>query len=527
MSFLFAAAVTLLSLGNEPAVSPDGRWLAYISDSGSLWIRPFAGGDARQLTQGASEPAFSPDGRTIAYRGKDGVYLLQVEGGSPRLLVPDGRRPRFSPDGQRIAYHTGKGLFVIAAIGGEPRQIHPSGTHATWSPDGARLLFQVCRADACDWWVSRADGSEPAVTGAPKAARPDLWLASGQILFTEKYRLWTTNLAGAAPRRLTQSEQDERSPAAAPDGSIVYTSRQENIDIYAMALDADRANARGPLVRITNDAAVDQRPSLSLEGRKIAWETSRGGNFEVWVKDLVSGQERAITNGPLREHMPAISRDGAKLLYDAHDGDKVMIFEARFQGGEPVKIWEENVGQGSFQWSAKGDSALYFHRAPPGTVGLMNLSSKQRTPILRHPKFNLSLADARLSPDERWIAFPVPYAPHRSRLAVARIAGKVIEDEREWTYLTPETWNASQPEWSPNGQWLYFLSDQTGKLAVHALGLSQAKTAKGEAKLVLEFPDGSPSIAEMRPRDIGLAIAKDKLAVGATAYAYQLYSLRP
>ena len=156
-----------------------------------------------------------------------------------------------------------------------------------------------------------------------------------------------------------------------------------------------------------------------MDGKKVAWETSRGGNFEVWVKDLVSKKEHGLTSGPLREHMPALSRDGSRVVYDAHDGEKVTIFESAFGGGEPVQVSVENVGQGVFQWTPKGDALLYFHREPPGTVGLINLSSKERTVLLRHPKLNLSLADARLSPDGRWIAFPVPFAPHRSRLAVA------------------------------------------------------------------------------------------------------------
>ena len=75
----------------------------------------------------------------------------------------------------------------------------------------------------------------------------------------------------------------------------------------------------------------------------------------------------------------------------------------------------------------------------------MNLSSKKRTVLLRHPTFNLSLADARLSPDGRWIAFPVPFAPHRSRLAIARVSRTVIDNERDWTYLMPETMNSFQP----------------------------------------------------------------------------------
>jgi Tol biopolymer transport system component len=246
----------------------------------------------------------------------------------------------------------------------------------------------------------------------------------------------------------------------------------------------------------------------------------------VWVKDLVSGKERGLTSGPLREHMPALSRDGSKVVYDAHDGEKVTVFESGFQGGEPVKVWEEHVGQGSFQWTPKGDAVLYFHREPPGSVGLLNLSTKQRTVLLRHPKLNLSLADARLSPDGRWIAFPVPLTPQRSRLAMARLNGKVIDNEQDWSYLTPESFNASQPEWSPNGRWLYFLSDQSGALAVWAIPLSGDKQPEGAAKPVLKFSSMRLSIAEMRPRDIGLSIAKDKLALGAAESMGTLWSVQ-
>jgi Tol biopolymer transport system component len=286
-----------------------------------------------------------------------------------------------------------------------------------------------------------------------------------------------------------------------------------NIDIWILPLDADRATPSGELTRLTRDPAIDQRPSLSADGRRIAWETNRGGNFEVWVKDLASGQEKGLTSSPLREHMPAVSRDGSKVAYDAHDGEKVTVLVTSFDGGEPVKVWEENTGQGSFQWANGGNALLYFHRQPPGSVGLMDLATKKRVALLRHPKLNLSLADARLSPDERWIAFPVPLDAKRSRLAVARLAGKVIDNEGAWSYLTPEGYNACQPEWSPNGRWLYFLSDQTGRWAVWALPLSGGMKPRGAPRLILDPGSARLSIAAMRPRDIGLSVAKDKLAL--------------
>jgi Tol biopolymer transport system component len=494
----------------DPAISADGRWLAFASDRGgsgflNLWVRTLSGGDARRLTEEAIDhvqPAFSPDGATLAYRREGrsaGVYVISMNGGAPRLLAEGGRRPRFSPDGKRIVYSVGRRLFAINSSGGEPRPLHAnfhSAEEATWSPDGEHLIFTGCKdssGESCDWWVTPAGSGEAVATGAGKlmqqhkfVAQPPagLWLSGNMIVFAgktgETTRLWQVRLAPSPwridgpPQRITSSDEDEHSPAISPTGQIVFASRRTNVDVYSLHLDAKRAIPNGTLTRLTVDPAIDQRPSLSRDGTKLAWETSRGGNFEVWVKDLMSGKEKALTSGPLREHMPALSRDGSRVIYDSHDGERVTVFEAAFEGGGPVKVWEENVGQGSFQWTAKADAVLYFHRAPPGTVGLMNLSSKQRTVLLRHPKINLSLADARLSPNERWIAFPVPFAPHRSRLALARVSsGKPIQDERDWSYLTPDTFNASQPEWSPDGKWLYFLSDQTGTLAVWALPLSR------------------------------------------------------
>jgi Tol biopolymer transport system component len=302
---------------------------------------------------------------------------------------------------------------------------------------------------------------------------------------------------------------------------IVFAGRAQNIDLWILPLDADRASPTGTLTRLTRDPAIDQRPSLSIDGRTIAWETNRSGNFDVWVKDLASGEEKAITHGPLREHMPALAPGGSKLVYDAHDGEKVTVFMIDLRRPEPVKVWEENVGQGSFQWTNTGDEVLYFHREPPGSVGLMNLSTKKRTVLLRHPKLNLSLADARLSPDGRWIAFPVPLDAHRSRMAVARLSGKVIEDEKDWSYLTPENSSASQPEWSPNGRWLYFLSDQSGRLAVWALSLSREMRPQEMPRLILDPATERLSINSMRPRDIGLSIARNKLALAITESSAQ------
>ena len=241
-------------------------------------------------------------------------------------------------------------MFVIDASGGRPRSIHPefrSARDGVWSPDGKYLIFAGCRDDSatsCDCWVTPVEGGKPIATGAAHRLSgqpsPDLWLADNVIVFTvknvDKGGLWILNLeanswgAIGTPQRLTSAEYDARSPAASPDGKILFASRTMNVDLWSLPLDADQRCATGTLTRLTDDPAIDQRPSLSVDGRRVAWETSRGGNFEVWVKDLVSKKEHGLTSGPLREHMPALSRDGSRVVYDSHDGEKVTIFESAF-----------------------------------------------------------------------------------------------------------------------------------------------------------------------------------------------------
>ena len=106
-------------LTTDPAVSPDGKLMAYASDrdgSGRLhiWVQQFmAGGQAVQLTRGDAEdnqPAFSPDGSKLVFRSErdgGGIYVIPAIGGEATLVAERGRDPRFSPDGRRIAYWVG------------------------------------------------------------------------------------------------------------------------------------------------------------------------------------------------------------------------------------------------------------------------------------------------------------------------------------------------------------------------------------------------------------------------------------
>ncbi|MEM6397262.1 MAG: amidohydrolase family protein [Bacteroidota bacterium] len=115
----------------EPAFSPDGSQLAYVSwddqERGQLRLRNLQAGTERVLTTEPGiyrTPAFSPDGKTIVFR-KDGgnghqgytyctepgIYTVSTQEGKPNLVTPKGEFPSFSADGERIFFQTGGFLF--------------------------------------------------------------------------------------------------------------------------------------------------------------------------------------------------------------------------------------------------------------------------------------------------------------------------------------------------------------------------------------------------------------------------------
>ena len=105
-------------LSGSPALSPDGKLVAYSSDRGlegerDLYIKQVAGGQPIRLTSdgaGNTTPDFSPDGSKIVFRSNrdgGGIYEMPAFGGEARLLARDGLNPKFSPDGSQVAYWVG------------------------------------------------------------------------------------------------------------------------------------------------------------------------------------------------------------------------------------------------------------------------------------------------------------------------------------------------------------------------------------------------------------------------------------
>ena len=501
------------SLTADPALSPDGRMLAYASDRSGrgnldIWVRQIGGGEPVLLTQDPAderEPTFSPDGTMIAFRSEregGGIYVVSALGGPARKIVPEGRRPRFSPDGSQIAYWSGSigggaafstrnycRIFVVASAGGVPSQVRPDfagAAYPEWAPDGKHLLFLGNRDEKLpvdeniDWWVTPLDQGPAIATGAFRATRKEgltgpllvypwaliapVWETRGDsLIFSarsgDSSNLWRIGISSKTwkvtgpPQRLTSSPTIEESPSAASlaDGSvkIAFASLSENSDIWSLPLEANTGRVTAELRQLTQDSAADFHPSLSVDGRKMVWVSARSGNHEIWIKDLTTGEDAVLTASRMDKYSPSFSADGRKVSFAAHREAKWDIYIVPTTGGA-AEIVCEDCGEAT-DWSPDGKYLL--GNSVDGRLYLLEVASRRRIDLVA-----LSgrwFAGGTFSPDGRWITFLEVGLPSREH--IAPFQGETSAPENDWVSILSEL-----DEWSPDGTVVYGISDHDG-----------------------------------------------------------------
>ncbi len=553
-------------LTTDPALSPDGKLLAFASDrsgEGSLdiWVRQIGRGEPLRLTRDEADeydPAFSPDGTQITFRSEregGGVYVVPALGGEPRLIAKDGRRPRFSPDGNWVAYWTGPSfrfdstfpgaykIFVVPCGGGAPRQLAGEFALARfpiWSPDGKQLLFYGRRSPSVsdeatrDWWITPLDGGPTVQTGALHPARPlglsrynvpGAWIGDA-VFFSatvgDATNLWKivipqkTGKAASAPQRVTFGAGIETQPsiASGPDGTrrLAFASLVESVNIWSLPIDADQGKTTGEMQRLTESAARDLVPSLSADGSKLAFVSNRAGISELWLKDLPAGKETALVSLRFVGFWPILSADGSRLAYTSTSGerDKFAGFVLRTRGGVPQKVCEE-CGS-AVSWSHDGTKILTVSLNQPRSMSVIDVASGKSMLLLKHPGY--SLYGGPFSPDDRWIAFAARSGPAEWRLFILPFRGisGASPEEKEWIPVGVPSAEEANAQWSPNGSVLYFFSQRDGFRCIWGQRLNpRSKGSVGPAFALFHSHHARRSLMSLDPGEYSLGASRNRL----------------
>jgi Tol biopolymer transport system component len=374
-------------LTRDPAVSPDGKFIAYASDRGGesldIWVQARSGGEPVRLTSHGAEdhePAFSRDGTTVAFRSErdgGGIYVTSILGGPERLLVRYGRRPRYSPDGDWLAYWTGfstgdptapdsNRIFIVPAHGGAPKQLVPqfeSALFPVWSPDGKHVLF------------IGAGPSEAAarknLTGANRPAdRADWWvtdIATGTVMKTEVLAelrkqglsVWASAGAGIAPDLWVPGENAVLFSATKAATDVF----RDSVNVWSVRLSPKNWKALAPARQLTSGTTYEGHPAITPSGDLlfVSAEMKTG----VWMLPIdanngnATGQMKQLTRGTAFHGQPSVALDGSKVVYYSTRSGNMDIWIMDVGTGKELPLTSTPIGENAPQISADGATVVY------------------------------------------------------------------------------------------------------------------------------------------------------------------------
>jgi eukaryotic-like serine/threonine-protein kinase len=272
----------LTTTGNAQAiaVSPDGKYAAYVLSEGdlnSIWLKQVASGDTVQIRalEGDGKyvipPAFSPDGSYVYYKKALGtaaaLYAIPVVGGTPRrvLDIDEWRSFDICPDGKRIAFVrsiSGDELVVANLDGSGERivarrklpgliQVSPA-----WSPDGMLIAFAVTSSPEMEGThlsvVSPYGGPETRIaTGQFKMIGSIDWTPAGHGLIisaSDRWvptpQLWYQPYPSGKPYRITQDASSYFGVNVTSDGNAFITILANSVNQIWFAQGSKPGDAR-------------------------------------------------------------------------------------------------------------------------------------------------------------------------------------------------------------------------------------------------------------------------------------------
>jgi serine/threonine protein kinase/Tol biopolymer transport system component len=426
---------------NTFAISPDGTRLVYRSGMPTrLLIRRLDQPKATELpgTQGASTAFFSPDGQWVGFLSGNQLNKISVEGGA---VVPLGVIPgtfsgvSWNEDGSILfGAGLGKGLVRIPSGGGPPETVEELGkgeialAYPQLLPGGKAILFAadtaldedkltievLTLADRRRKIVARGGASPRYVATSSGAGH--LVYVNKATLFAIPFDLDKLETRGTAVPVLDDvaylsqvgTGQFDFSREPSGHGTLVYRRSSGGASATMATLQwVDPTGKKEPLQARPGDY---RGLSLSPDGKRVALAITEGGSSDVWVYDPQRDAMTRLTSGGGAYLLPIWSPDGQYVVFGRLTGGG--IFQTRADGGgQPQALTESKSTQAPFAFTPDGKRLAYIEATLNGQVQVWTVPLKDQGGQLKAGKpeqflkSNFTDAGPSFSPDGRWLAY--------------------------------------------------------------------------------------------------------------------------
>jgi eukaryotic-like serine/threonine-protein kinase len=431
------------------------------------------------LPDSAVHPALSPDGRLVAFIRGNGTFITSgqvcvklLSGGEPVELTHDSLTKlslSFSPDGARIAYGSGPpwDTWEVPVLGGEPRLLLPNSSSLHWIDGGKRLLFSEI-----------THGMHMVVVTADQGR--------GQV-------------------RVVYDPPGERGMAhysyLSPDGRWVLIAEMQDQALFGACRVVSFSGA-GEVHIVGPPNSRCTSGAWSPDGKWVYLTVQEGGKFHIWHQRFPNGQPEQLTTGITEEEGIAMAPDGKSFITSVGTHDSMVWMHDRntesplSSQGESARTvasggWESRR-QRATAFSSDGKKLYYLianGQAPGTELSVRDLTTGKVERVL--PSY--SMDDFSISQDGRWVAFTtadrsgpskVWIAPTNLRSSPREFASSALEDS---------------PAFLPDGDIIFrVIEDRTGFLyRMHADGSNRRKVSQDHVLSFISLsPDGRWAIVQ-------------------------------
>lgn len=418
-----------------PVLSPDGQALVFVGEDSQgrsqLWIRRLGSDTALALagTDGARFPFWSADSRHLAYFGKGELMRIAISGGPPISVaaVPAGVGGAWGYDGTIIGTPTPvSGLIGVSASGGMPfkvtklNQLRQEINHVDpqFLPDGRHFLFYARSAigEGSGTYAASLDGGEPKlIVHGDSAAR---YADPGYLLFVQDGTLMARHFDSAS-----LSVSGDATPLAEHvgvdmvRGTGLFTISNNGVLAYepgsttggqARILWFDRS---GKQIAETGTPGVFDNASISPSGNKLAVGLTDPGTRkpDIWIFDVARGVKTRLTLSPSISVDPVWSPDGKEIAFLSNRAEgRLSLFKMNSDGtGDATPLIADDAAERDPSWSVDGRYLLFSRKeSGPGShseIWAVPLTGERKPFVVLRGQFNLH--QESISPDGKWLAY--------------------------------------------------------------------------------------------------------------------------
>jgi len=425
------------------AVSPDGRHLAFTAATGGnvqLWVRPLDSTEAKPLagTQGAIFPFWSPDSRFIGFFADGKLKKIEFTGGPVQTLcevLGAAFGSAWSRAGTILFGRGGSELLRISATGGEVTQVttldrsrqEASYRYPTFLPDGRHFLYNIQSGQketrgiylgSLDGTVKRRLLDEITVIKYMTAVPGDTASGAGWLVFVRDGALlarpFDTSRLDFTGEPFSLSDKVGSDPVRKE--YFTFSVSDNGVLVFDPIANRQRSqyhwmDRRDQQIKSLEVVAGSAQHWLSPDEKRFIADRPdpQTGTGDLWLCNVSGGNAQRFTFDPGGDNNPVWAPDGSRIVWTStRDGRLQNLYQnAASSAGEETLLLKSDHPIFATDWSLDGRFIIYYEVNPKTKrdVWVLPATGSGEAKPFRALGTDANETAGTLSPDGRWLAY--------------------------------------------------------------------------------------------------------------------------